>query len=133
LSAKIFWLHCRRNKTSITPIGRCSWEGNSKSYVYWISQTRLRNIILELRHHDKTRMPWYITKVRPQDSSCVARYTHGCALLICIRVYDTKKNPGGRTGYPENHWNSFFVSPKCDKRMGLTGFPNSSSRRLNLK
>jgi hypothetical protein len=49
------------NKTLITPIGRCSRKvkkDNSKSCVYWFSQTRLRNIILELRHHDKTWMPW---------------------------------------------------------------------------
>jgi hypothetical protein len=44
-----------------------------------------------------------------------------------------KKNPGDRTGYLENHWDSFFVSPKSGKRMGLTGFPNSSPRGLNLK
>jgi hypothetical protein len=42
-------------------------------------------------------------------------YAHGYALLVCIRVYDAKKNPGGRTRYPGNHWNLFFVSPKCDK------------------
>jgi hypothetical protein len=28
---------------------------------------------------------------------------------------------------------SFFVSPKCGKRVGLTGIPNSSPRGLNLK
>jgi hypothetical protein len=44
-----------------------------------------------------------------------------------------KENPGGRTGYPENHCDSFFVSPKCGKRMGLNGFPNSNPRGLNLK
>jgi hypothetical protein len=39
-------------------------------------------MILELRHRDKTRMPWlkYIMKVRPQDPSCVAWYTHMHAL-----------------------------------------------------
>jgi hypothetical protein len=31
-----------------------------------------------------------------------------------------KENPGGCTGYPENHWDSFFVSPKHGKGMGLT-------------
>jgi hypothetical protein len=57
-------------------------KDNSKFFVYWISQTRLRNTILELRHHDKTWMLWlkYIMKVRPQDPSCVARYTHMDAL-----------------------------------------------------
>jgi hypothetical protein len=44
-----------------------------------------------------------------------------------------EENPGGRTGYPENHWDSFFISPKCGKRVGLTGIPNSSLRGLNLK
>jgi hypothetical protein len=48
----------------------------------------------------------------------------------CLR---REENPGGRTAYPENYWDSFFVSPKCDKRMGLTGFPNSNPRGLNLK
>jgi hypothetical protein len=64
---------------------------------------------------------------------CGPVYAHGCALLVCIHVYDVKKNPGGHTGYPENHWDSFFLSPKCGKRMGLTGFPNSNPRGLNLK
>jgi hypothetical protein len=64
---------------------------------------------------------------------CGPIYAHGYALLECIRVYDAKKNPGGRTGYPENHWDSFFVSPKYGKRMGLTSFLNSSPRGLNLK
>jgi hypothetical protein len=44
-----------------------------------------------------------------------------------------EENPGGRTGYLENHWDSFFVSPKCGKRMGLTSFRDSSPRGLNLK
>jgi hypothetical protein len=48
----------------------------------------------------------------------------------CLR---REENPGGRTGYPENHWDSLFVSPKYGKRMGLTGFPNLSPRGLNLK
>jgi hypothetical protein len=44
-----------------------------------------------------------------------------------------EENPGERTGYHENHWDSFFVSPKYGKRMGLTGIPNLSLRGLNLK
>jgi hypothetical protein len=86
-----FRLHCRQNKTSITPIGRYSWENNSKSYVYWISQIRLRNIILELHHHDKTWMPWCITKVRPQDPSCVAQYTYMDALCWYVSVSMTQR------------------------------------------
>jgi hypothetical protein len=45
-------------------------------------------MILELRHRDKTWMPWlkYITKVRPQDPSCVAWYTHMDALCWYLSV-----------------------------------------------
>jgi hypothetical protein len=81
------------------------------------------NAMIEIYHEGKTL----------GSIPCGPVYAHGCALLVCIHVYDTKKNPGGRTGYPENHWDSFFVSPKCGKRMGLTGFPNLSPRELNLK
>jgi hypothetical protein len=69
----------------------------------------------------------------PGSVMCGPVYAHGCALLVCIRLYDAKKNPSGRTGYLENHWDSFFVSPICGKRIGLTGFPNSSPRGLKLK
>jgi hypothetical protein len=69
----------------------------------------------------------------PGSVLCGPVYAHGCALLVCIRVYDTKKNPGGRTGYPENHWDSFFVSPKCGKRMGLTGFSEFKSKGIEFK
>jgi hypothetical protein len=61
----------------------------------------------------------------------MARYTMRSARNYpCLR---REENSGGRTGYSENHWDSFFVSPKYGKRMGLTGFPNSSPRALNLK
>jgi hypothetical protein len=39
-----------------------------------------------------------------------------------FRIYNAKKNPGGRTGYPENYWDPFFVSPKCGKRFDLTRY-----------
>jgi hypothetical protein len=81
------------------------------------------NAMVEIYHEGKT----------PGSGLCGPVYAHGCALLVCIRVYDAKKNPGGCTGYPENHRDSFFVSPKSGKRVGLTGFPNSSPRGLNLK
>jgi hypothetical protein len=81
------------------------------------------NAVIKIYHEGKT----------PGSVLCGPVYAHGCALLVCIRVYDAKKNPGERTGYPENHWDSFFVSPKCGKRMDLTGFPNSSPRGLDLK
>jgi hypothetical protein len=59
-----------------------------------------------------------------------------CTWMRSARNYpclQREENPGGRTGYPENHWDSFFVSPKYGKRMSLTGCPNSSPRGLNLK
>jgi hypothetical protein len=49
-------------------------------------------------------------------------YAPGCVLLVTFRVYDAKKNPGGRIGYPENYWNSFFVSPKYGKILGYTRY-----------
>jgi hypothetical protein len=48
----------------------------------------------------------------------------------CLRH---KENPGGRTGYPQNHWDSFFVSPKYGKRVGLTGIPNSKSKGIEFE
>jgi hypothetical protein len=50
-------------------------------------------MILELHHRDKTRMPWlkYITKVRPQDPSFVARYTHMDALCWYVFVSTTRR------------------------------------------
>jgi hypothetical protein len=57
-------------------------------------------------------------------------WMHSAGMYPCLRHGE---NPSGRTGYPENHWDSFFISPKCGKRMGLTGFLNSSPRGLNLK
>jgi hypothetical protein len=79
--------------------------------------------MVEIYHKGKT----------PESILCGPVYAHGCALLVHICVYDAKKNPVECTGYPENHWDSFFVSPKCGKRMGLTGFPNSNPRGLNSK
>jgi hypothetical protein len=44
-------------------------------------------------------------------------YAYECALLVNLCIHDAKKNPGGRTGYPEKYWNPTFVSPKCSKRL----------------
>jgi hypothetical protein len=123
----------------ITPIGSevfinhgyitrifCALDQSNKAATYdsrVASSRQNSNAMIEIYHEGKT----------PRSVLCGPVYAHGCALLICIRVYDMKKNPGGRTGYPENHWDSFFVSPKCGKRMDLTGFPNSTPRGLNLK
>jgi hypothetical protein len=60
----------------------------------------------------------------------IRTWMRSAGVYPCLR---REENPGGRTGYLENHWDPFFVSPKCGKRMGLTGFPNSSPRGLNLK
>jgi hypothetical protein len=60
----------------------------------------------------------------------IRTWMRSTGMYLCLRC---EENPGGRTRYLENHWDSFFVSPKCDKRMGLTGFPNSSPRGLDLK
>jgi hypothetical protein len=79
--------------------------------------------MIEIYHKGKT----------PGSVLCGPVYAHGCALLVCICVYDAKKNPGGRTGYPENHWDSFFISPKCSKRMGLTGFQKFKSKGIKFE
>jgi hypothetical protein len=104
----------------------CVLDQSNKTVTYdsrVASSQKNLNAVIEIYHEGKT----------PRSVLCGPVYAHGCALLVCVCVYDAKKNPGGRTGYPENHWDSFFVSPKCGKRMGLTGFPNSSLRGLNLK
>jgi hypothetical protein len=49
-------------------------------------------------------------------------YAHECTLLVNFCIHDAKKNPGGRTGYPENYWNPIFVSPKCGERLGYARY-----------
>jgi hypothetical protein len=99
---------------------------SNKAATYYprvASSRQNSNAVIEIYHKGKT----------PGSILCGPVYAHGCALLVCIRVYDAKQNPGGCTGYPENHSDSFFVSPKCGQRMDLTGLPNSSPRGFNLK
>jgi hypothetical protein len=99
-------------------------SNNAAKYDPRIASSRQNlNAMVEIYHKGKT----------PGSVLCGLVYTHGCALLVRIHVYDAKKNPSGRTRYPENQWDSFFVSPKCGKRISLTGFPNSSPMGLNLK
>jgi hypothetical protein len=78
------WLHCQQYKHRLLPSGAIyeSQQRLLEYFVYWNSQTRLQNMIIELRHRDKTWMPWlkHITKVKPRDPSCVAWYTHMDAL-----------------------------------------------------
>jgi hypothetical protein len=104
----------------------CALNQSNKATKYdsrIVSSRQNSNAVIEIYHEGKT----------PGSILCGSVYAHGCALLVCIHVYDAKKNPGGCTGYPENHWDSFFVRTKCGKGMGLTGFLNSSPRGLNLK
>jgi hypothetical protein len=79
--------------------------------------------VVEIYHEGKT----------PGSVLCGLVYAHGCALLVLIRVYDAKKILVDALGTLKNHWDSFFVRPKCGKRVGFTGFPNSNPRGLNLK
>jgi hypothetical protein len=60
----------------------------------------------------------------------IRTWMRSAGMYLCLR---REENPGGRTGYLENHWDSFFVRLECDKRLDLTGFPNSNPRGLNLK
>jgi hypothetical protein len=104
--------------------GMLEQSNKAATYDSCVASSRQNsNAVVEIYHEGKT----------PGSVLCGPVSAHGCALLVCIRVHDAKKNPGGCTGYSENHWDSFFVSPKCGKRMGLTDFPNSSPRGLNLK
>jgi hypothetical protein len=54
----------------------------------------------------------------PGSILCGLVYAPECALLVTFHVYDAKKIMVDTLGTPENYWNSFFVSPKCGKRMG---------------
>jgi hypothetical protein len=81
------------------------------------------NVVVIKNHEGKT----------PGSVLCGLVYAPGCALLVVFPCLRREENPDGCTRYPENHWNSFFVSPKCSKRMGLTSFPDSSPRGLSLK
>jgi hypothetical protein len=52
-------LHYRENKDRLLPSGAIyeSLKEQLKYFVYSNSQTRLRHMILKLRHRDETRMP----------------------------------------------------------------------------
>jgi hypothetical protein len=52
-------LHCRQNKDRLLPSGAIyeSLKKQLKYFAHSNSQTRLRYMILELRHRDKIRMP----------------------------------------------------------------------------
>jgi hypothetical protein len=78
-------------------------------------------MILKLSHRDKSLNIVIVKNHEGKTSGSVMYgqvYAPECALLVIFRIHDAKKNPGGRTGYGENYWNHFFVSPKCGKRLG---------------
>jgi rubredoxin len=81
------------------------------------------NAVVEIYHEGKTL----------GSVLCGLVYAHGCALLVCIHVYDSKKNPDGHTRYPENHWDSFFVSPKCGKKNEFDRFPEFKSKGIEFE
>jgi hypothetical protein len=88
----------------ITPIGReffidqgwitqifCTLDQSNKAATYDSRVASLRqnsNAVIEIYHEGKT----------PGSILRGPVYAHGCALLVCIHVYDAKKNFGGRTG-----------------------------------
>jgi hypothetical protein len=51
---------------------------------------RLRHVILELRYRNENDVIYHEGKT-PGSILCGLVYAHGCALLVCIRVYDAKK------------------------------------------
>jgi hypothetical protein len=48
----------------------------------------------------------------------------------CLR---REENPDGRTGYPENYWDSFFVSPKIRQKNGFDRFPEFKSMGIEFE
>jgi hypothetical protein len=48
----------------------------------------------------------------------------------CLR---REKNSGGRTGYPENHWDLFFVSPKYGKKNEFDRFSEFKSKGIEFE
>jgi hypothetical protein len=49
-------------------------------------------MILELRHRDyNSNVVIYHEGKTPGSVLCGSVYAHGCALLVCIHVYDAKK------------------------------------------
>jgi hypothetical protein len=84
----VYWCYSHREGIHIS---------QPEDFQYLNSQTRrkrLQDMIPELCHHDKTRMPWLkqIVKVRPPGSIlCGLVYALGCALLVTFCVYNAKK------------------------------------------
>jgi hypothetical protein len=67
-------------------------EQSNKAATYdsrVVSSRQNSNAVIEIYHEGKT----------PGSVLCGSVHAHGCTLLVCIHVYDAKKNPGGRTGY----------------------------------
>jgi hypothetical protein len=107
-------LYCRQNKDRLLPSGAIYEELKRITQLFWILKQLNKaatydSRVVSLRQNLNVVVEIY-HEGKTQDPSCVARYMH-----------------------MENHWDSFFVSPKCGIRMDLTGFPNSNPRWLNLK
>jgi hypothetical protein len=70
------------------------------------NKARDKLMILKLRHRDK-KLECHDHKDHERKTSGSVLhglvYTHECALLVNFRIHDAKKNPGGRTGYPEKY------------------------------
>jgi hypothetical protein len=93
----------------------CALEQSNKATTYdsWVASSRQNlNAVIKIYHKGKT----------PGSVLCGPVYAHGCALLVCIHVY-----------VPENHWDSFFVSPKCSKRNGFDRFPEFKSKGIEFE
>jgi hypothetical protein len=79
--------------SSITPIGSNLFINLSNSNILY-SETVKQGCDIWFSSYviaTKTRMPWFITKVRPRDPSCVAQYTHMDALCWYISVSTTRR------------------------------------------
>jgi hypothetical protein len=98
-----------KNNSTIFGIETVKQGWSNQNYDARVASSRQNlNAMIATDHEGKT----------PGSVLCGLVYAPRCALLKKFRVYDAKKNPGGRTEYPENYWNPFFVSPKCGKRLG---------------
>jgi hypothetical protein len=61
--------------------------------------------------------------------SSIRTWMRSASNFLCLR---RRENPGGRTGYPENYWNSFFLSPKCGKEWVRPG-PRLKSKGIEFE
>jgi hypothetical protein len=88
-------LHCRQNKGRSLPSGAIlSIKEQLEYLVYSNSQTRLRHInsrVASSQQNSNAMIETYHEGKTPGSVLCGLVYAHECALLVIIRVYDTKK------------------------------------------